>query len=74
LGRYTFEVGGKGKSRKLFSDVENSRVIKDDIKAPVAGTVHYGYSDCCINYDYLFQQYDSSWHQPFHYSLTTAKK
>lgn len=35
--RYTFEVGGKDKSRKQLIGVKNARVVKDDMEYPVGG-------------------------------------
>lgn len=32
IAPYTFEVGGKGKGRKQIEDVENGRIVKDDIE------------------------------------------
>lgn len=32
IAPYTFEVGGKGKGRKQIEDVDNGRIVKDDIE------------------------------------------
>lgn len=32
IGKYTFEIGGKGKSQKQIRNVENSYIVKDDIE------------------------------------------
>ena len=34
-GKYTFEVGGKGKGQKQIAELENAWVVKDDIEFPV---------------------------------------
>jgi predicted AAA+ superfamily ATPase len=34
-GKYTFEVGGKGKGQKQLGDIENAWLVKDDIELPV---------------------------------------
>ena len=33
--KFTFEVGGKGKSKKQIADIENAWVVKDDLEFPV---------------------------------------
>jgi predicted AAA+ superfamily ATPase len=38
-GKYTFEVGGKGKSRKQINEVPNSWVVKDDLEFPVMNSI-----------------------------------
>ena len=35
--RYTFEVGGKDKSRKQLTGIKNAWVVKDDLEYPVGG-------------------------------------
>lgn len=35
--KFTFEVGGKGKSKKQIADIENAWVVKDDLEFPVGG-------------------------------------
>lgn len=32
IGKYTFEIGGKGKSQKQIQNIENSYIVKDDIE------------------------------------------
>ena len=32
IGKYTFEIGGKGKSQKQIRNMENSYIVKDDIE------------------------------------------
>ena len=39
IGDYTFEVGGKAKSRKQIKNVENSYIVKDDIEYGSNGTI-----------------------------------
>lgn len=34
---FTFEVGGKGKSKKQIAEIENAWVVKDDLEFPVGG-------------------------------------
>jgi predicted AAA+ superfamily ATPase len=34
-GKYTFEVGGRGKGQKQIAELENAWVVKDDIEFPV---------------------------------------
>jgi predicted AAA+ superfamily ATPase len=34
-GKYTFEVGGKGKGQKQLSGLENAWVVKDDVEFPM---------------------------------------
>lgn len=36
---YTFEVGGKGKTKRQISNINNSWLVKDDIETPVAGAI-----------------------------------
>jgi predicted AAA+ superfamily ATPase len=38
-GKYTFEVGGKGKSNKQLLGVPNSWVVKDDLEFPVMNAI-----------------------------------
>lgn len=38
-GKYTFEVGGKGKGQKQLSTLENAWVVKDDIEFPMLKTI-----------------------------------
>jgi predicted AAA+ superfamily ATPase len=38
-GKYTFEVGGKGKGQKQLSGIENAWVVKDDIEFPMMKTI-----------------------------------
>jgi hypothetical protein len=38
-GKYTFEVGGRGKSRKQINEVPNSWVVKDDLEFPVMNLI-----------------------------------
>lgn len=38
-GKYTFEVGGKGKGQKQVSALENAWVVKDDIEFPMLKTI-----------------------------------
>jgi predicted AAA+ superfamily ATPase len=38
-GKYTFEVGGKGKGQKQLSGLENAWVVKDDIEFPMLKTI-----------------------------------
>lgn len=38
-GKYTFEVGGKGKGQKQISGLENAWVVKDDIEFPMLKTI-----------------------------------
>jgi predicted AAA+ superfamily ATPase len=38
-GKYTFEVGGKGKGQKQLSSIENAWVVKDDIEFPMMKTI-----------------------------------
>ncbi len=38
-GKYTFEVGGKGKGQKQLSGLENAWVVKDDIEFPMMKTI-----------------------------------
>jgi hypothetical protein len=35
--KYTFEVGGKNKSKKQILGIENARVVNDDLEFPVGG-------------------------------------
>lgn len=39
IADYTFEVGGKNKTRKQISDIQNAYVVKDDIEFGYMGTV-----------------------------------
>ena len=36
---YTFEVNGKGKTKRQISNINNSWLVKDDIETPVAGAI-----------------------------------
>ncbi|MFZ2430111.1 MAG: AAA family ATPase [Lutibacter sp.] len=38
-GKYTFEVGGKGKSQKQISGLENAWIVKDDTELPMLNTL-----------------------------------
>lgn len=38
-GIYTFEVGGKGKSQKQISGLENAWIVKDDMELPMLNTL-----------------------------------
>jgi hypothetical protein len=38
-GKYTFEVGGKGKGQKQLSGIENAWVVKDDIEFAMMKTI-----------------------------------
>lgn len=38
-GKYTFEVGGKGKSQKQISGLENAWIVKDDLELPMLNTL-----------------------------------
>lgn len=38
-GKYTFEVGGKGKGQKQLDGIENAWVVKDDIEFPMLKTI-----------------------------------
>ena len=38
-GKYTFEVGGKGKGQKQLDGLENAWVVKDDIEFPILKTI-----------------------------------
>lgn len=38
-GKYTFEVGGKGKSQKQLSGLENAWIVKDDMELPMLNTL-----------------------------------
>jgi uncharacterized protein len=38
-GKYTFEVGGKGKGQKQLDGLENAWVVKDDIEFPIMKTI-----------------------------------
>ncbi len=38
-GKYTFEVGGKGKGQKQIEGVENAWIVKDDIELPMLKTI-----------------------------------
>ncbi|WP_281298255.1 ATP-binding protein [Flavobacterium limnophilum] len=38
-GKYTFEVGGRGKGQKQLEDMENAWVVKDDIEFPMLKTI-----------------------------------
>jgi predicted AAA+ superfamily ATPase len=38
-GKYTFEVGGKGKNRKQIKNIENAWTVKDDIEMPVMNAI-----------------------------------
>jgi uncharacterized protein len=38
-GKYTFEVGGKGKGQKQLGVLENAWVVKDDIEFPMLKTI-----------------------------------
>lgn len=37
--KYTFEIGGKNKSKKQISSVNNARVVKDDLEYPVGSDI-----------------------------------
>lgn len=39
IADYTFEVGGKNKTRKQISDIQNAYVVKDDIEFGYMGTI-----------------------------------
>ena len=39
IGRYTFEVGGKGKKRKQISDIDDGYLVKDDIEYGADGII-----------------------------------
>jgi len=39
IADYTFEVGGKNKTRKQISDIQNAYVVKDDIESGYMRTV-----------------------------------
>lgn len=38
-GKYTFEVGGRGKGQKQLSELENAWIVKDDIEFPMMKTI-----------------------------------
>jgi predicted AAA+ superfamily ATPase len=38
-GKYTFEIGGKGKGHKQLGDLPNAWVVKDDTELPVLRTI-----------------------------------
>ena len=38
-GKYTFEVGGKGKGQKQLNGLDNAWVVKDDIEFPMLKTI-----------------------------------
>ncbi len=38
-GKYTFEVGGKGKGQKQIEGLENAWIVKDDIELPMLKTI-----------------------------------
>lgn len=38
-GKYTFEVGGKGKKQKQISTIDNAWVVKDDMELPMMKTI-----------------------------------
>jgi predicted AAA+ superfamily ATPase len=37
--KYTFEIGGKNKTKKQISGVKNARVVKDDLEYPVGSDI-----------------------------------
>lgn len=39
IGKYTFEVGGKGKKRKQIADIKDGYVVKDDIEYHTDGVI-----------------------------------
>ena len=43
IGKYTFEVGGKGKKRKQIADIPNGYIVKDDIEYPTTGIIPLWY-------------------------------
>ena len=39
IGQFTFEIGGKNKTRKQLSGLENALVVKDDTVSATSGMV-----------------------------------